>query len=276
MNTGKDEIDMKAKYIAILAAAAAILSFSGCGDTSEEGFVDKKESTTSAAQTTAAVTAAPEAAADNAAAPAADSAADPAPAATGSESTADSSEAADSTADTGASAGDHIFSTPNGEYTFAGLNADGLANTANGKWYAIIPSDGAAGHMYYQTYYSTNGVDWTQGGMYDETNGNNYHYALPDGRILLFNTEGPIASNVPIVSAISLGDDNAVKSTPVTDFFNNQYLDDGSQLSATEGLTFYVTYNGGYNFTFSFTDMNGIIVYNVNTDLDEGTLLMKD
>ena len=263
---------MKARYIAVLAAAAAILSFSGCGDVSEGGFVDKKEASTTAA--TSAPAAAVSEAVTDAAAPAVESTADAAPTIVDSESTADSSEAAESTPDTTA-AGNHVFNTPNGDFTFDGLYADGLANTANGKWYAIIPSDGAAGHMYYQTYYSTNGTDWTQGGMYDETNGNNYHYALPDGRILLFNTEGPVASNVPIVSAISIGDDNAVKGTPVNDFFANQYLNDGSLLDATEGLTFYVTYNGGYNFTFSFTDMNGVIVYNVNTDLDEGTLLMK-
>lgn len=269
---------MKTRYMAVIAAAAAILAFSGCGDTGE-GFVDKNEPKTTSSQSAVNDVVAENA--DQTPAPAADvtsAAAESVPADPVIDSnaapTADSSESSAEVAP--AVAGDKVFNTPTGERTFDSLHADGLANTAGGKWYCIVPSDAGAGHMYYQSYYSTNGTDWNQGNMYDEANGENYHYALPDGRILVFNTNGPIASNVPVVSAVSLGDDNSVKSAPVDNFFNNQFLDDGSQLSATEGLTFYVTYNGGYNFTFSFTDMNGIIVYNVNTDLDETSLLMKE
>jgi hypothetical protein len=276
---------MKARYIAIIAAAAAMLSFSGCGSVDE----DKKTDSVPQFETTTSAPAESEAAAP--AAPADDAAGTPAtdkpitnitevPTLEDVDSKADSSDASsgdpqDSAPDFSA-AGDHIFSTVNGDFTFNELVGNGLGNVVNGKYYCIVPTDGGAGHAYYQSYYSTDGKVWNEGGVYDETNGTNYHYALSDGRILLFNTMGPVASNVPLVSVLTLGDDNAVKSTPIPDFFKDQYLTDGSVLADTEGLSFFITYNGGYNFTFSFTNDYGNIVYNVNTDLDTNTLMMAD
>ncbi len=289
---------MKARYIAIIAVAAAMLSFSGCGSVEDEkttGSVSKIEASSPAAADEgagddgAAAPASPTA--DNAAENNAPAAANDAPANTADIPSPDGTQPAPDNTAGGAAAdpgtppdntttlnspGDHIFSTVNGDYTFNDLNAKGLANTVNGKWYCIVPTDAGAGHAYYQCYYSTDGNVWNEGGVYDETNGNNYHYAMPDGRILLFNTQGPIASNVPIVSVLALGDDNTIKSTPLPDFFKNQYLTDGSLLDQTEGLGFYITYNGGYNFTFSFTNEYGNIVYNVKTDLDPNTMLMVD
>ena len=271
---------MKTKYIAIIAAAAALLTFSGCGSVNEDsGAADSITKVEAGASNS-----------ENAAAPAAVDTAESAAESTTDESVPtlvdDDTSSAPENDDPGAikdTSGadnekitDNVFKTAGAEYTYDDLMAAGLANTSNGKMFCLVPNDAGAGHAYYQCYYSTTGSEWNDAGMYDETNGNNYHFALPDGRIILFNTEGPIASNVPLVSSIALADDNTVKSTSVPDFFKNQYLDDGSVLDATEDLRFFVTYNGGYNFTFSFTDMNGVIVYNVNTDLDSNTLLMAE
>ena len=267
----------------MIAAAAALISFSGCGDVSDGGkpsdSITKVEAGAPADNNANAGNTADTTGDTSAAEPAAD---ESVPTLvdddTSSAAENDDPGAIKNSSDTDSAnmVTDQAFKTPNGDFTYDGLAADGLANTINGKMFCLVPNGGGAGHAYYQCYYSTTGTEWSEANVYDETNGNNYHYALPDGRILLFNTEGPVESNVPIVSSIALADDNTVKSTEVADFFKGQVLDDGSQLDATPDLSFFVTYNGGYNFTFSFTDVNGNIVYNVNTDLDSNTLLMAE
>lgn len=266
---------MKKTYITIAAAAALMLAFTGCGKV-ESDSSSAADSTASAA----AVSAADEtsAAADTASAdvsgaelelPSTDVVdpgvpADPEDVQVGLPSdSSDANVAAD---------GDTVFTTAGGEYTYHDLVYYGYANTMNGKQYCIVPTDGAAGQAYFNAYTSTDGTNWTDAGTYSEPNGDNYHYPLEDGRIILFNAGGPASVNVPGVYAISLSDSGTVSNEQVSGFFDGLTTNDGTPLTSATGLSFYVSYNGGYNFTFSFTDEAGNMVFNGNYELDPTTL----
>ena len=267
---------MKKRYITVAAAAAIMLAFSGCGK------VDPADTQSAADSAAPAVSAADNAGNADSQAGLSESDAElvlPAdsldPGTPGDPGTPDVGESSESGAseDGVSEGGDHVFNTPSGDYTYESLSYMGLANTMNGKQYCLGPSDGGAGHAYYKAYSSSDGgKTWNEAGTYDEPSGENYHFPLEDGRIILFNAMGPASPNVPAVFSIGVSDSGSVSSQQVTGFFDGLTQNDGTPLTSSEGLRFFITHTEGYNFTISFTDEAGNMVFNANYDLDPATL----
>ena len=266
---------MKKRYITVAASAAIMLAFSGCGKV-DSGNTDSAATSAAAPAVTAADNAgtavsqaAPaESGAELVLPPADTESLDP-----GTPGDPANPEIGQPSDDNTAAGGDYVFNTPNGDYTYESLSYMGLANTMNGKQYCIVPSDGGAGHSYYKAYNSSDGgKTWNDAGVYDEPSGENYHFPLEDGRIILFNAMGPASPNVPAVFSIGMSDSGTVSGQQVTGFFDGLTQNDGTPLTSSEGLRFFVTHTGGYNFTISFTDDAGNMVFNANYDLDPTTL----
>lgn len=131
----------------------------------------------------------------------------------------------------------------------------GLANTAaDGRKYAMVPSDGGAGHRYYQTYFSSdNGAAWTEGDYYDEASGDNTHVALDNGDILLFSNHTARGETHPAVFRLTPSG-NAIASTQLPDIFEGVYLPDGRLIDQNVDVDCTVNYLGGSLFEIGFTD----------------------
>lgn len=163
-----------------------------------------------------------------------------------------------------------VFSTPNGDFTYEQLYDLGLANFADGEYFALIPEGGGAGHAYYSVYTSADGREWKQGEPYSELNGKNTHIALDDGRIMLFSYMTAACEPYPVAYVLTLTDGGAaVEEKP--HYFDALTFEDGSPLDAYGEVTFGVIYNGGYSFRFSFSGAEGGML-DAEYELDPETL----
>lgn len=162
------------------------------------------------------------------------------------------------------------FATPNGDFTYEQLYDMGLANFADGVYFALIPEGGGAGHAYYSVFTSADGMEWEQGEPYSELNGKNIHIALDDGRILLFSYMTAACEPYPVAYVLELSRDGvAVEEKP--HYFDALTFEDGSPLDAYGEVAFGVIYEGGYSFRFSFSGAEGGTL-NEMYELDPETL----
>lgn len=141
------------------------------------------------------------------------------------------------------------------EYRFHELVRLGLANAYDeGKAYAVVPQSGGAGHMYYKVYFTDDGGEsWTEGEVYDEINGENRHFALEDGGIMLFSLNSPRSETYPVVIYLCF-DGSGIKSVELKEFLAQTVLSDGRLLSETSGLDYEITYRYDHVFKITITD----------------------
>ena len=164
-----------------------------------------------------------------------------------------------------------LFETSQGlSYTYESLYDIGLANTLDSVSYALVPEDGAAGSLYYQVYYTENG-GWVKGDMIQLPSGDNTYFALDDGRILLFSAGGAASSDFPFVEMLTLVG-NKIGAAELNDYWSGLTAYDGTPLSNYPGCSFWCTYDGGYSFTFNFSDGYGTAIYSGSVTIDPNTL----
>ena len=142
-----------------------------------------------------------------------------------------------------------------GDYRFHQLANMGLANAYNeGMAYVIVPDSGGAGHAYYHVYYTVDGGEsWSEGEFYDEINGDNEHFALEDGGIMLFSLHSARAESYPIVTYLYF-EDGAIKSLELKEILAQTVLSDGRLLFETEGLDYEINYRYDHVFAITITD----------------------
>lgn len=143
-------------------------------------------------------------------------------------------------------------------YSFSELYEMGLANaTGEGTGYALVMSDGGAGHIYYNVY-STNdgGASWSEHEFYDELSGRNSHFALDDGGIMVFSTASPRDEGYPIVTYLSF-DGEGIQSVEIAEYLAQTVLDDDRLITDADDIEYYITYLYGYVFNIVITDENG-------------------
>lgn len=147
------------------------------------------------------------------------------------------------------------------------MQSMGLANVYDeGKAYALVPDSGGAGHAYYKVYHTEDyGESWTEGEFYDEINGDNRHFALEDGGIMLFSMKTARAETYPIVTYLYY-DGGEIRSVELREFLSQNLLSDGRMLSEVSGVDYEITYR--------YEDIFDIIV----TDSESGEILgeMRD
>ncbi|ADU23249.1 MULTISPECIES: hypothetical protein [Ruminococcus] len=181
------------------------------------------------------------------------------------DSSAAPAETTDSKAETTSSAADtksheewlsqieaHTFD--NGS-SFLELNAMGLGNVyQEGKAFAVVPSDAAAGSRYYKVYNSTDGgKNWLDCEDYREVNGDNTHIALDDGGLLLFSNHSARSEAYPIVSYLCF-DGIGIKAYELNEVLAQTVLDDERLLKDVENIDYTVSYTGGYSVQLTLTD----------------------
>lgn len=131
----------------------------------------------------------------------------------------------------------------------------GLANAYDeGKAYAIVPESGGAGHVYYNVYYTDDyGSSWAEGEFYDELNGENKHFALEDGGIMLFSLHSARAETYPIVSYLYF-DGMGIRAVELKEYLSQTVLSDGRLLSEADNIEYEITYRYDYVFNITITD----------------------
>lgn len=139
--------------------------------------------------------------------------------------------------------------------TFTELHDMGLANAfMQDGAYAVVPSDGGAGHKYYKVYTTADGgASWQEGQFYDEPSGVGTHVALDDGQIMSFITYGAYSERFPQVTYMYILGDR-VEKVDVGTVLGDTELDDGRLLKDAGEVDFTVDYVSGYTFNIKFTD----------------------
>lgn len=147
---------------------------------------------------------------------------------------------------------DYVFDD---EYSFGELYEKGLANAyGESKAYAAVPQSGGAGHMYYNVYSTEDGgKSWSEAGVYDEINGNNKHFALEDGGIMLFSLNSPREETYPVVIYLYF-DGEGIKSAELKEYLAQTVLGDGRLLSEADNIDYEVTYRYEYVFDIIIID----------------------
>lgn len=139
--------------------------------------------------------------------------------------------------------------------SFRDLADSGFANVyEEGKAYAVVRSDGAAGSIYYKVYNSTDGgKNWLECETYREANGDNTHIALDDGGMLLFSYHTARNEVYPAASYLYF-DGIGIKAVELEDVLAETTLDDGRILKDVENAFYDITYSGGYKVSVKIAD----------------------
>ncbi len=239
------------KKIAFLLAMSMVIALSACGE------VDT-ESTSQTAAETSSQSAADTSSEEAESSETAEETSSETPETTSSETVSSEAETVE-TAEPAVEYETFVFTTPEGDYSYEQLHADGLANkTRDGIYYALVSNGGGAGHQYYKLW-ATDSGEWAEKLDYQTLSGNNTWFALDDGKLVKFYYQTAAGEPYPQILVFNYENGNITEADNTT-AFANQTFDDGQPLDAHGEVVFSALYEGGYNFWLTFTGEDGSVL----------------